>query len=280
MRRESGATVKNLDINANQDNSVTNFSVSTNLLHWSTDGNLTFFEGGITKGGDFLLQLLPGDANQQNLPLGVPYNLPGSFSLSANTEVSVSPKFTVEHDFGTITTKEFKVKLPLFGETTVPAQSFEVGKRSIDFELDAAIKVTEKVSGPMMMQFNAADNGVDFTGNFAFSTTTKLHRSVKLLKVGFAGLKITAKVKGEGKLDFGKSTYEVDAHPTFDNLQGHATSNITALDVKVTGKIVADIDFTFIKEFEIASDVDLFDLPSWEFDPASSLGSNKVLYQR
>jgi hypothetical protein len=275
MSRECGSTVKRVAISASETKNITVFSKQTALLDWSTNGVGVLAFGSENFNGDFSLKLFPGGGAgvEQTIVAGAPYSL--TLNLSAKKSVNVSPTFTVDHDFGTIEIPALKIR----GVTIIPATKFKIGTIGVDFELDAAVNVTESANGSMTMLFQqTASNasGIDLTGKLDFSTTTKLERSVKLLKVGGFGFKAETKVTGEGKLDFGKSDYEVDAHPRYNDLKGKATSDIDKMDIEIGGKIKADITFTFVVEAHIG-EVELVDLPKWTF---KEVGSKKVLYER
>lgn len=245
-------------VHAGESKEITLFSKATSLMVWGATASAT------TPGGfesDFNLTIFPGDERELVLASGGPgiEFKEKKIKLIQDLTVSVSPVFTLKHDFGTV---------------KIMGVDHELGEVSIDFKLDASVVITEKADGKMQARFQAT--GVDLIGKISFSTSAKVDRSISVVKVGLAGLKIEPKVVGEAKVDVGNSDYDVDAHPTYAALSGKATSNIQKMKLEIGGKIKADVTFTLGVEFNIG-EINIADLPTWELNGPAS---NKVLYNK
>lgn len=182
------------------------FSETSDLLSWNTGGNRST----TASGGSFDLRIFPGAEEQQTISATAPYLQ--EFYLHASKSISISPKFTLEYDF---------------------KDKWGIGKQAVEFQLDATVVVTERASGTMSVGLPV--DGVSLKGNLKTSTSTTLDRTVKLLKVGAFGFKAEPKVVGEGKIDFGRADYAVDANANYGALVGSATSDIRDMDLQIGG---------------------------------------------
>jgi hypothetical protein len=177
--------------------------------------------------------------------------------LTGEQDVNISPTITVGHDFGNV-------------------KGFQIGVVGIDLELDVNVHVKSTVNLDWNVKYPA--NGADITKSLDTTSSAKVTRDVKLLKLGLAILEAELKLAGKANFDFSDTKLTLDEHPRFAALAGEVDSNITAMKLTFSGGIefVGSVTLPVIGKKELTK----FELVA--FDPLSLIlgAAPKVLFKK